>query len=140
MSCVTLYVVFSPEYENWIKAATPYFANNLGLSSALAPQAARLYLSLWNAGLQPRISRGYSSEQHQKDLQAAWDRGDRQGLRVRPATTSQHTVTDWLGRPAAKAIDMPSSDDIRAAAIARGIGLGAGASFSLPDPGHYFLP
>ena len=72
-------------------------------------------------------------------MRARWDAGDRAGLRARPAADSLHTATDWLGRAAARAIDMPSSDEARAARIATTIGgIGAGLYFRSPDPGHYY--
>lgn len=125
-------------YEAWATQAAPYFRSQLGLTPAFSLQAARLYVALWGAGLSPRIARGWSDPSHQRELQARWDRGDRAGLRVRPATNSKHALTDWLGAPAAQAIDMPTIDDGRAAVIARDLRIGAGLSFSDPDPGHYY--
>lgn len=127
-----------PEWENWAKGAASYFAKTLGLDGSFALDAARLYIALWGAGLNPRISRGWSDPSHQKALQAQWDAGNRSGLRVRPAADSKHTLTSFLGKPASQAIDMPTSNDAAAAKIAANLGIGAGATFSTPDPGHYF--
>lgn len=126
-------------YENWAKSATGYFRESLGLNGAFALQAARLYIALWAAGLSPRIASGFRDPAKQRELQARWDAGDRTGLRVRPATNSAHSTTTFIGAPAATAIDMPSSDEQRAATIAKSLGLGAGLAFSTPDPGHYYL-
>jgi|GEM_PF-5260762 len=126
-------------YENWAKSAAGYFQKALGLSSSFALPVARLYIGLWAAGLNPRISRGWSDPAHQAELRARWDRGDRAGLRVRPAEKSQHTTTTFLGAPAATAVDMPCNDDKAAAKIAQQLGVGAGLTFSTPDPGHYYL-
>jgi len=131
--------VLSPEFEKWAQAATAYFSQGAGLDPKFALQAARLYIALWAAGLNPRISRGWSDPAHQKALQARWDAGDRAGLRVRPATTSKHTVTTFSGARAATAIDMPCSNDEKAAAIAGNLKIGAGWTFKDRDPGHYYL-
>lgn len=131
--------MLSAEQEKWARDASGHFQSAFGLSGRFAISAARLFIALHFAGLAPRISRGWSDPAHQKELQARWDRGDHSGLRVRPATTSKHSVTSWLGRPAAEAVDMPSRDDRRAAAIAQSLGIGTGLSFTTEDPGHYYL-
>lgn len=126
-------------YENWAKSASTYFAQGYGLNGAFALAVARLYISLWAAGLSPRITSGFRDPAKQREMQARWDAGDRAGLRVRPATTSAHSTTSFIGAPAATAIDMPCTDEKRGAAIAKSLGLGAGLAFSTPDPGHYYL-
>lgn len=132
-------VMLTGQMENWAREYAPAFQSNLGLSAGASVPFASLYIALWSAGLNPRISSGFRDPAKQRALQARWDSGDRSGLRVRPATNSQHSKTDWLGRPASSAVDMPCSDDRRGAAIASSLGLGAGMSFSTPDPGHYYL-
>jgi len=128
-----------PEYENWAKGAASYFRDTYGLEGNFALAAARLYVALWGAGLNPRITSGFRDPAKQKVMRDAWDRGERAGLRARPAASSQHTHTNWLGRPASRAIDMVSSDEKRAADIATRLGgIGAGLLFSQPDPGHYY--
>jgi len=75
-------------------------------------------------------------------MRAAWDRGDRQGLRAQPALSSDHTLVSkgFLGSsPASRAIDIKTADDHLAARIARALGIGTGLDFKEPDPGHYFL-
>jgi hypothetical protein len=73
-------------------------------------------------------------------MRAAWDRGDRSGLRTRPADPSQsdHCKTTFLGSPASGAVDMVSSDEARAAQLAKSLGIGAGYNFANRDPGHYY--
>ncbi len=129
----------SPELENWVQQATPWF-RNAGASENAAPKFARAYAATWAAGLQPRIASIFRDPAHQRALQARWDRGDHTGLRARPADpdTSKHSRTGFFGRPASEAIDMPTLDDKRAAQIARSVGLGTGESFRQPDPGHYY--
>lgn len=65
-------------------------------SKGLIHEAAYAYATLgwWGEhyGLRtPAIHSGYRSPQHQRSLQARWDRGDRAGLVVRPADSSPHT-------------------------------------------------
>jgi len=126
-------------YENWARSAGEYFQKAMGLASGFSVPCARLYIALWARGLNPRISRGWSDPAHQAELRARWDRGDRAGLRVRPAEKSQHTATSFLGNPAATAIDMPCNDDMAAAKIASSLGIGAGLNYTTPDPGHYYM-
>lgn len=113
----------------WPDEAGAYFRTAWGLSQDFASRAALLYAALHYAGLAPRITSGYRNPEHQAALRAAWDRGQRAGLRVRPAAVSYHSSR--------QAIDMPSRDDALAARIARALGLRAGIDFSTPDPGHY---
>lgn len=89
-------------------------------------------------GLGPRVTSGWRDPDHQRALQARWDAGDRAGLRARPASDSLHTKTDWIGDPAARAVDIATSDDTRAAQIASALGIGAGLYFTHPDPGHFY--
>jgi len=128
-----------PEYEKWARGAAPYFRESYGLESGFALSVARLYVALWGLGLNPRVTSGFRDPAKQKAMRARWDAGDRAGLRARPAADSLHNHTDWLGRPAARAVDMTSSDEARAAKVATQIGgIGAGLYFRSPDPGHYY--
>ena len=134
-----LTMILDKQLEDWANGAAEYFKSSFGLEARFALLAARLYISLWAARLNPRITSGWRDPKHQQDLIARWDRGDRVGLRVRPAEHSRHSYTNWLGRPAAEALDMPCDDDKRAAGIAQSLGIGTGQSFSDVDPGHYYL-
>lgn len=124
--------------QKWADAAVPYFVSAWGLDSIFAVRCGLLYLALHFAGLRPRITSGFRDPAKQAAMRAAWDRGDRQGLRVRPADpkSSMH-CQEAAGRPASRAIDMPCDNDVLAAQIAQGLGLRAGQYFSTPDPGHY---
>jgi len=128
--------------QEWLKSAEKYLIDTWGIDSTVAGKFAMLWAYLYQYGLAPRITSGFRDPAKQKAMQAAWDRGERQGLRARPATSSDHTVekSGFLSsKPAARAIDIVSSDERRAAAIARALGIGAGLDFSTPDPGHYFV-
>lgn len=126
----------------WLKSAEKYLVDQWGVDSTVAGKFALLLAYFFQYGLNPRITSGFRDPAKQKALQAAWDRGDRQGLRARPADNSDHSATrsGFLGAKAAsRAIDITTSNDARAAAIARALGIGAGADFKSPDPGHYFV-
>jgi len=127
--------------EKWASQAAEYFQSEWGLDPTFAVKAALLYLALHFAGLAPRITSGFRDPEKQRAMRAAWDRGDRVGLRARPAdpATSAHCQTSWSGSPASLAIDMPSTNEALAAQIASALGLKAGYYFNPPDPGHYAL-
>jgi hypothetical protein len=126
----------------WLKSAEKYLRDQWGIDSTVVGKFALFLAYLYLYGLNPRITSGFRDPAKQKAMQAAWDRGDRQGLRARPATSSDHTLekSGFLGSsPAARAIDIVTSNDTQAAAIARALGIGCGADFKTPDPGHYFV-
>lgn len=130
------------EVEEWAKVQGQAVMYDKGASARAALQFARLYGYAVIADLNPYVTRIYSSGQHQKDLQQRWDAGQRQGLRVRPATTSKH-IRESRGEPASDAIDMPCSspeNDKKCAQIARELGLRSGETFTVADPGHYDVP
>lgn len=123
----------------WPQNAAGYFISEFGLDPAFAVIVALLYLGLHAAGLKPRITSGFRDPAKQKAMREAWDRGNRAGLRARPADPekSAHSKMTWLGKPGAKAIDIVTSNDKLAADIARALGLRAGYYFNDPDPGHF---
>lgn len=125
---------------SWPKNAATWFAAQYGLDVDFAIKVAQLYIALFAAKLNPQVTSGWRDPAKQKAMMDAWDRGDKQGLAVRPADPSKslHTSTS-LGRPAAKAIDIKTSNPKLAADIARVIGLRAGFYFSVPDPVHFDL-
>lgn len=126
------------EWENWAEDATDYFKSAFGLAGGFARQSARLYILLHQNGLEPRITSGFRDPAKQKRMRDLWDAGQRAGLRARPATYSKHIITNWIGQPAATAIDIVSNDEQKAARLAQTLGLGIGLYFGTPDPGHYF--
>lgn len=127
------------QVEAWARRAASWFERQ-GASSKAALQFARLYGYSAVARLSPRPTSIWRDPAKQKAMRAAWDAGNRQGLRARPAISSLHTETGFFGSPASRAMDMPSNNDSRTAEIARALGLGTGASFKSPDPGHYHMP
>lgn len=124
---------------SWPEAASAWFASQYGLDPAFAVRVALLYLACHMAGLRPRVTSGFRDPDKQQAMRNAWDRGNRAGLIVRPADPkkSAHCQKTWLGKPGAKGIDMPTSNDKLAADIGLAIGLRAGYYFTTPDPGHF---
>lgn len=122
----------------WPDQAARYFVDQWGMNPIFAVRCALLYAALHYAGLKPRITSGWRDPKKQAAMRAAWDRGERQGLRVRPAdpSTSKHCLTA-AGRPCSQAVDMPCDNDELAAQIGKALGLRAGFYFSQPDPGHF---
>ncbi len=123
----------------WPEQAVPYFVSAWGLNRGFASRAAMLYLACWAAGLNPRVTSGFRDPKKQAAMRAAWDRGDRAGLIVRPAdpSKSKHCSTSITGAPDALAIDMQCKDNELAARIGKALGLRAGLYFTTPDPGHF---
>lgn len=118
-----------------------HLASVWGISGSFAVQAALLYAYLWFYGLEPRITSGFRDPSHQKELQAKWDMGDRQGLKVRPATDSLHSRINGTGSPAALAIDIATKDNQMAGQIAHALDIGWGGDFagqSNYDPVHFY--
>lgn len=130
------------DVETWSRSVGQKIMYEKGASGSSALQFARLYGYAFMQGLGPYVTRIYSSRSRQMELQQKWDAGQREGLRVRPATTSKHIRED-RGQMASDAIDMPCSDldnDRKCAIIARDIGLRAGEDFKVTDSGHYDVP
>lgn len=125
-------------WSKWLEQARQILIDQWGLDNDFADRVAILLAYGTSEGLVPSISRGWSDPKHQAELRARWDRGDRQGLRVRPAANSKHTVTGFLGSKKAQAIDIPTRNDSRMAQIAKALGIGSGLDFHDSDPGHFF--
>jgi len=122
---------------SWPREAASYFRDTWGIDSDYAQKFALLYVLLFLAGLNPRITSGFRDPSRQLELQRQWDAGNRAGLRTRPATSSTHSAVGWLKSPASKGIDIVSTNEKLAGDIARAIGLRAGYYFTAKDPGHY---
>lgn len=125
-------------WQPWIDEVTEILGDGYGLANDFAGPVAVFLAYCSSYGLAPHIQRGWTDPEVQKAMQRQWDAGNREGLRARPATDSLHTRTDWTGLPAARAVDVTTNSDGQAAAIARALGIGVGADFRDPDPGHYF--
>lgn len=124
---------------DWPKQAGQWFEANYGLNPEFALKVALLYLALWAAGLNPRVTSGWRDPSHVRDLQRQWDSGDHRGLKVRPndPEKSKHSRTNMWGGPDARAVDIQCSDSKLAADIGRAIGLEAGYYYRTSDPGHF---
>ena len=113
--------------EEWLKNAAAYFVKEWGIDAQHAQKFALLYAYLASYGLNPRPTSGYRSQSYQDSLRARWDRGDRAGLKYRPAAKSRHTTR--------RAMDISTSDEKLAAQIAKAIGMKAGYDYG--DPVHF---
>lgn len=134
-------MTLNQEYEAWARNAAPAW-EKAGADPAAALQFARLYVYAWAKGLGPRITSLWRDPEKQKAMIAAWDRGDRAGLRARPAdpTQSVHCLTGWFSAPKSRGMDMPCSNaanDSACARLATDLGLTAGEYFRARDTGHY---
>lgn len=124
-------------WSEWTKATGLYLKSQWGLSSVFASQVAVLLAYFFSYNLNPRITSGFRDPKKQAAMREQWDSGNRAGLRARPAAASKHSVTNWIGQPAAEAIDIVTNNDYQAAQIARALKIGDGLAFG--DPGHYYL-
>lgn len=125
--------------DEWLKNTSEYLETNYGLETAFAGRCALLIAYLYQYNLSPRITSGWRDPAKQEAMRKRWDRGDRSGLRARPAIDSLHSATGWGGKPAARAIDITSTDERTSANVAKALGIGAGLDFKQPDPGHYYV-
>jgi len=126
-------------WQPWIDSVSSWLKEQHGASDDLADKGAVLMAYLTAYGLNPRVTSVFRDPAYQRQLQERYDAGDTTGLRTRPATNSKHSTTDWLGNPAASAIDIATDDDSRAAQIGAALGFRAGFYFKDPDPGHFDL-
>jgi hypothetical protein len=108
-----------------------------GLAPAFAEKIWVLFHALETNGLNPVITSGHRDPFKQEQMRARWDKGDRVGLRARPAADSLHVVT-VNGHAAAQAVDIKTNNDKRAAEIAAALNIGAGYYFKISDPGHFY--
>lgn len=125
--------------DEWLRNAAKYLEDQWGISSTAARKFAQLLAYQFQYGLKPQITSGFRDPKKQAAMRAAWDRGDRQGLRARPADPddSDHCQTALWGSAASQAIDIKSSNEAQSAWIAQQLGITPGLYFKTPDPGHY---
>lgn len=120
-----------PPAEVWWTAFRHAQSKGVG---AIASQAYAT-LAWWGEHLgirSPRIVSGLRSAAAQAALQARWDRGDRSGLIVRPASNSSHTRGE--------AFDLERGPHLaQFGEWAPYVGLRWGGKFSTPDPVHFDL-
>jgi hypothetical protein len=115
------------ELAEWLKQAEQYFISQWGIDKSAAPKFALLYAYFGEYGLDPKPSSGYRSQAKQNEMLARWERGDRAGLKFKPAKVSKHTSR--------RAMDITTRDEKLAAQIAKALGLRAGYDFG--DPVHF---
>ena len=125
------------DIDKWLLGAAEQLTKQWGLSEMFADRVALLYLYLFSYGLSPRITSGYRSPEKQAELTARYNSGDASVV-VKPATNSKHSTIDWIGNPAATAIDIVTNNPAAAAQIAQYLNIGAGYYYKTPDPVHFY--
>lgn len=127
----------SLDVENWLRKTTQILISSWGLDSTFATSAAQLILYLYAYGLQPTVTSGFRSPEHQAELMRRWESGDA-SIIVKPAVSSKHSYMR-LGRPAALAIDISTNNHSTAARIANAIGIKSGYFFKDSDGVHFYV-
>jgi len=125
------------DYRKWIAQTKGILVDYWGLSSAFADLVSLFLAYCFNYQLKPVVTSGFRDSEKQKTLLKRWQAGDK-GVVVKPAVDSLHSKTSWLGRPAALAVDVSTSNPALAAQIAKAVGIGAGYYFKTPDRVHFF--
>lgn len=124
--------------KEWLEKVQQVLRDEYGLSRFLAERISYLYYWSQMYGISFNVVSGWRDPKRQAALRARWDRGDRAGLKVRPAKTSKHSHTK-LGRPDSYAVDVSSSDLSTLGSWAvQYLGLGWGGDFRTPDPVHFY--
>lgn len=119
MDFKALQKALKPYVPSWKK----YLVNSWGLNSAFADKAALLFLLSYIYRLNPVITSGYRSVQHQQELVNRFKAGDPQVMNPLPPGKSLHNNVNWLGNPDSLAMDMDTNTPETAGAIARSIGM-----------------
>jgi hypothetical protein len=127
--------------EQWLNYAADILREYYGVNHAFGRQLAYLVLYCYDAGVDFDITSAWRDPGHQKDLQRAWDRGDRKGLAARPADQSKHCHTDISGRPDAMAVDLACGPRLKEVVkFAKFCGIKWGGDFvTSPDPVHFYV-
>lgn len=129
---------YGAQIDKWLKDMSFHLKESWGLDDTFAAKVALFYLYCAQYGLSPKLTSGYRSPEKQQQLTARYNAGDKSVV-VKPATNSKHSTTDWLGKPAARAIDISTNNKTVAAQIAKSIGIGAGYFYKTPDPVHFYI-
>jgi len=123
--------------EEWLGQVSQVLIDEWGLNKVFAGKIATLYYWSQYYGISFNVTSGWRDPARQAALQKRWDRGDRSGLIVRPATTSKHCNTRF-GKPDSLAVDIDSSNLQQLGAWAvKYLGLRWGGNFKSYDPVHF---
>ena len=128
---------YGAQIDKWLKEMAFYLVESWGLEGNFANQIALFYLYCAQYGLNPKISSGFRSPEKQKELMSRYVSGDK-SIVVKPAETSMHSNTGFLGKAAALAIDVTTNNRDLAARIATQLNIGAGLYFKTPDSVHFY--
>jgi len=123
--------------ERWLDDAEKVLNKDFGLEIGFARKVALFFLYLFQYGLNPQITSGWRSPEHQKELLRRYENGD-PSIVARPATNSKHCITIF-NKPAAQAVDISTNNPALAAQIAQALKIGAGYYFKKSDPVHFYI-
>jgi hypothetical protein len=126
------------ETQLWLNQAYEWLIKEWGLDPEFAKKISLLLLYFAYFGLRWTVTSGFRDPRRQRELQKAWDRGERAGLKTRPATNSLHSNTGFLGKPGSLAIDISLDDYPFAGEIAHFLGIGWGGDWKSYDPVHFY--
>jgi len=130
-------MLLTGEIKQWVDVMASYLRKQMGLDAQFGRDVALFFLYLSQYGLSPVITSGYRSPDKQAELQQRYASGDRSVV-VSPAKNSLHSKTGLLGEPAARAVDISTSNPELAARIATVLNIGAGYYFGTPDRVHFY--
>ena len=130
-------MIMAQSYSQWLDTVQTYLRDELGIDSGFAGHCATMLAYFFEYSLNPVVTSGYRTAEKQAQLSTAYQRGQA-GVVAKPAVDSLHCKTNWLGKPAARAIDISTRNPALAAEIAAALGIGAGFYFRIPDPVHFY--
>jgi len=136
---ITKSSIKNPEILAWLDSVEAYLDEKWGLNADFAIKLSMLLLYSSFFGNSWDVISGFRDPEKQKNMRARWDAGDRSGLAYRPALTSKHSETSWIGKSDAIAADVKFSDQNYAGFLAKYFGLKWGGNFKRPDPNHFYI-
>ena len=111
------------EINAYIDAWQKFLVKSWGLSQDFAPRAAALVVWCAFYGLSPFITSGYRSEEVQAYLVDQWKKGNPNVHNPLPPGKSLHQGKNWIGDPAALAMDMQTNNPDSAGYLAKQLGI-----------------
>jgi len=123
--------------NEWVKESSIILNRDFGLEQSFGEKVALFFLYLKQYNLNPQITSGFRSPEHQQELLRRWQNGD-PSIVVKPAINSKHSTTH-MGKPAATAVDIKTNNPAIAAQIAEQLKIGAGYYFKNSDPVHFYV-
>ena len=120
--------------KKYVDAWEIYLVDKWGIDEGASEKLAELVVLFAKNNLAPVITSGYRSTEKQQELYDRWLRGDKSVFTPAKPGTSPHERTNWLGRPAARCLDVAINNYQSGAIIAKELGLSSGYP---ADPVHF---